>query len=144
METTPSHLGICVADLDRSMRFYCEGLGFEAGDGFDLSSDAAPGLDRALEVDGPVEIRSQYITNGEMRIELIGWRDRVVSGEPSSRRDQPGITHLSFWVADVDAVAAHLADLGGTILATTRTNPGVELVFLADPDGIRVELMQRP
>ena len=24
-----SHLGICVSDLDRSLRFYCEGLGFE-------------------------------------------------------------------------------------------------------------------
>jgi lactoylglutathione lyase len=144
MEITPSHLGICVADLQRSMRFYCEGLGFEVGDCFDLSSDVAPGLDRALEVEGPVEIRSQHVTNGEMRIELIGWRDRAVSGVPSNRRDQRGITHLSFWVADVDAVAAHLAELGGTILSTTRTNPGVELVFLADPDGIRVELMQRP
>ena len=24
-----SHLGICVSDLERSVRFYCEGLGFE-------------------------------------------------------------------------------------------------------------------
>ena len=144
MEYTPSHLGLCVGDLDRSIRFYCEGLGFEVGDGFDLDSTLAPGLDAALEVDGPVEIRSQYITNGEMRIELIGWRDRQVSGEPSSRRDAPGLTHLSFWVEDVDAAAARLVDLGGTILPSTRTNPGVELVFLADPDGVRVELMQRP
>lgn len=144
MEYAPSHLGMCVRDLDRSMRFYCEGLGFEAGDGFDLDTTLAPGLDAALEVDGPVAIRSQYITNGEMRIELIGWRDREVSGEPSNRRDAPGLTHLSFWVEDVDAAAARLVELGGSILPSTRTNPGVELVFLADPDGVRVELMQRP
>ena len=26
---TFSHFGICVSDLDRSLRFYCDGLGFE-------------------------------------------------------------------------------------------------------------------
>ena len=29
MTVSFSHLGICVSDLDRSLRFYCEGLGFE-------------------------------------------------------------------------------------------------------------------
>ncbi len=28
MATTFSHFGICVSDLDRSLRFYCDGLGF--------------------------------------------------------------------------------------------------------------------
>lgn len=139
----PSHFGICVSDVERSLRFYCDGLGFDAGDGYDLDSDAAPGLDRALEVPGPVSIRSQFISLGDMRIELIRFHDRDAEGEPSSRRTQRGITHLSFWVDDVDATAARLVEHGGTLLETTRSNPGVELVFLADPDGVRVELMQR-
>jgi PhnB protein len=46
------------------------------------------------------------------------------------------------YVDDVDATAKRLEEFGGTILPTTRTNPGVELVFLTDPDGVRVELMQ--
>ena len=29
MESTYSHLGICVSDLDRSLRFSCDALGFE-------------------------------------------------------------------------------------------------------------------
>ncbi|HEX6310045.1 MAG TPA: VOC family protein [Acidimicrobiia bacterium] len=45
--------------------------------------------------------------------------------------------------ADGEAAARRLEGYGGTILPTTRSNPGVELVFLADPDGVRVELMQR-
>ena len=143
MQHTPSHFGICVSDLDRSLRFYCEGLGFEASDGYDLDSEVAAGLDRALEVDVPVKIRSQFISNGEMKVELIHFREPSVVGEPSSRRNHLGITHLSFWVDDVDAAAARLTGLGGTILPDTRTNPGVELVFLTDPDGVRVELMQQ-
>jgi catechol 2,3-dioxygenase-like lactoylglutathione lyase family enzyme len=143
MQHTPSHFGICVSDLDRSLRFYCEGLGFEAAEGYDLDSEAAAGLDRALEIEVPVKIRSQFISNGEMRIELIGFREPAVVGEPSTRRNQLGITHLSFWVDDVDAAADRLVGFGATILPDTRANPGVELVFLTDPDGTRVELMQR-
>jgi glyoxylase I family protein len=29
MTTTFSHFGLCVSDLERSLRFYCDGLGFE-------------------------------------------------------------------------------------------------------------------
>ena len=46
----PSHVGLCVRDLERSLRFFCDGLGFEKAEGFELDSDAAPGLERSLEV----------------------------------------------------------------------------------------------
>jgi len=140
----PSHIGLCVSDLDRSLRFYCEGLGFERAEGYDLTDAAVPGLDKSLEVPGPVAVRSQMIVRDSMKIELLHYATPAVSGTPSARRNQVGLTHLSFWVNDVDAAAAALVDLGGTILADTRQAPGVELVFLADPDGVRVELMGAP
>ena len=140
----PSHVGLCVTDLERSRRFYCDGLGFELAEGYDLEDATVPGLDKALEVPSPVVLRSQMITNGDMKIELLHYSSPGVDGTPSSRRNQLGLTHLSFWVADVDAAAARLAELGGKILPSTRQAPGVELVFLTDPDGTRVELMGDP
>lgn len=59
------------------------------------------------------------------------------------RRNQLGLTHLSFLVDDVDVAACRLVELGGEILPLTRQRPGIDLVFLADPDGTRVELMGR-
>lgn len=143
-EVAPSHVGLCVADLDASLRFYCDGLGFERAETYALTSDDVPGLDRSLEVPAPVSLVSQMITNGGMRIELLHYTSPGVDGVPSTRRNQLGLTHLSFWVDDVDAIAAELVACGGTVLPTTRTSPGVDLVFLADPDGTRVELMARP
>ena len=35
----PSHVGLCVRDLDRSLRFFCDGLGFDKAEGFELDSD---------------------------------------------------------------------------------------------------------
>jgi lactoylglutathione lyase len=140
----PSHVGLCVSDLDAALRFWCDGLGFERAEGYDLTSETVPGLERAREVPPPVVLRSQMITNGNMKFELLHYRAPGVEGTPSAHRNQRGLTHVSFWVDDVDEVAARLVACGGTVLADTRTSPGVDLVFLADPDGTRVELMARP
>jgi catechol 2,3-dioxygenase-like lactoylglutathione lyase family enzyme len=140
----PSHVGLCVTDLERSLRFYCEGLGFQVAEGFDLDDAMVPGIDKSLEVPAPVVMRSQMITLDAMKVELLHYTTPAVDGVPSARRNQLGLTHLSFWVDDVDTAAAALVSLGGTVLPETRQAPGIELVFLADPDGVRVELMGAP
>ena len=40
MATTyvPSHVGLCVSDLERSLRFFCDGLGFEKAERHELDS----------------------------------------------------------------------------------------------------------
>jgi catechol 2,3-dioxygenase-like lactoylglutathione lyase family enzyme len=140
----PSHFGICVRDLDRSLRFFCDGLGFDKAEGFELDSVAAEGLDRSLEVSGPVRIMSQFIENGTMRIELLHFLEPGVTGTPSATRNQVGMTHLSFSIDDLDAATEHLVACGATVVEGTRASPGIDLLFLADPDGVRVELMALP
>ena len=140
---TPSHLGICVRHLERSLRFYCDGLGFEKAETFEVT-DA---FGKALEVEGEVAGTSQFIRRGGMRIEFLAYQSPGATGEPSRRRNQLGITHLSFVVDDVDAAARHLVACGGRLLPDTRTGSdpsSTQLVFVADPDGVRVELMSNP
>ena len=143
-EFRPSHFGLCVSELERSLRFYVDGLGFEAADGFDLDSESAPGLDRSLEVPGRVRITSQFVKRDTMTIELLHFAEPGVVGEPSAVRNRRGLTHMSFYVEDVDAAAEHLVAHGATLLPDTRSSVGVEIVFLSDPDGVRVELMALP
>lgn len=140
---SPSHAGVCVSDLDRAVRFYCDGLGFEPAERFDLDSTQLPGLDRGLEVEGPVAVVSQMIVNGPMKIELLHYPGRAPEGAPSPSRGLLGLTHLSFYVDDVDEAAARLVEHGGTIVPDTRVDIGISIVFLTDPDGTRVELMGR-
>ena len=138
---SPSHAGVCVSDLDRAIRFYCDGLGFELSDRFDADTAQVTALDAALEVDGPVNLQSQMIVNGGMKIELLAYPGRAAQGTPSTSRGLLGLTHLSFWVDDVDAAGKKLVECGGTILPSTRQNVGIDLLFLTDPDGTRIELM---
>ena len=123
------------------MGFYCDGLGFERVESYELDETMLDGLDRALEVEPPVRLRSQMITHGELKIELLHFTAPVANGTPSARRNQLGFTHLSFFVDDVDVVAARLTSLGGTIQPGTRAALGYDVLFLADPDGTRIELM---
>lgn len=136
-----SHLGICVTDIERSLRFYCSGLGFEPAEGFDLDDGAMPGLADALEVASPVALRSQMIVKGPVKIELLAYERPDPSGVPSSSRGTLGLTHLAFNVDDVDAVASHLVACGGTVLNHTAASVGIRILFVADPDGSRIELM---
>jgi lactoylglutathione lyase len=138
-KTVFSHVGICVTDLDQSLRFYCDGLGFERGDSFPI--DATFGA--ALEVPGELSLTSQFIRREGLAVELLHYVTPAPTGRPSERRNQLGLTHLSFYVDDVDVTAASLVAAGGTVIESTRTtNEGIDLVFLHDPDGVRIELMQ--
>ena len=136
-----SHIGLCVTDLERSLRFYCDGLGFTKVLSYELDDTMMPGLDKGLEVASPVAVTSQFVELDGLKIELLAYRSPAPSGEPSSSRGTIGMTHMSFYVDDVDAAAARLVECGGTIIESTRVSLGIEIVFLADPDGSRVELM---
>ena len=134
-----SHIGLCVDDLDRSRRFYVDGLGFAEFARFDLTRPLA-------EVDAPHDFTSFFIQKDGLRIELLHYRSPGSIGRPATRRNQLGLTHLSFVVDDVDAAARELEGFGGTIIEGTRSGhddpDAVQIIFLADPDGTRVELMR--
>ena len=139
-----THIGICVSDLERSLRFYCDGLGFEKGETYAIGNEYRA----ALEVEGDVELVSQFLRRGTLAIELLAYRSPGAVGSASTRRNQRGFTHLSFVVPDVDAAARSLVACGGRLLPGTRTGAGdpkaVQIVFLADPDGARIELIADP
>jgi catechol 2,3-dioxygenase-like lactoylglutathione lyase family enzyme len=139
-----SHVAIAVTDLPTSLRFYCEGLGFVAGPCF-TSGDEVAGVS---EVTAPVRMTSQYLTKDGFRLELMGWEMPAVHGNASKFRNQRGLTHLSFEVDDIAATEARLLELGATALQGARVHldrapTPITLIFLADPDGTRIELLQR-
>jgi catechol 2,3-dioxygenase-like lactoylglutathione lyase family enzyme len=137
-----SHFGICVSDLERSLRFYCDALGFEKAESHEIGQEFA----RLMDFDG-VAVTSQFIRREATAIELLAFREPAPFG-PRERRavNQLGLTHLSFRVRDVAATAARIVALGGAVVESSRTTvelggTPLEFVYCTDPDGVRVELM---
>jgi catechol 2,3-dioxygenase-like lactoylglutathione lyase family enzyme len=141
MTVTFSHIGICVADLERSVRFYRDGLGFEVGPRHHIGNDFA----RLMELD-EVALESQFVHRDGVSIELICYQTPGCHGTTDRRSlTQRGLTHLNLRVSDVDEVAARVETHGGEVHAHTRTTlPGMDFVYCTDPDGVRVELMRLP
>jgi len=137
-----SHFGICVSDLDRSLRFYCDALGFEKAESHAIGSEFA-----GLMEFPDVHMTSQFIRRGTTAIELLAFGEPAPFGTKERRAvNQLGLTHLSFRVRDVAGTAARIVELGGAIVESSRTSidlggAALEFVYCTDPDGVRVELM---
>jgi lactoylglutathione lyase len=133
------HFGIYVADIALSTRFYVEGLGFEAQEN---GRTDAPGA--LLEMPGAM-VRTQFIRHEQgMRMELWTAEDRPPAGGADPRpANLPGRPHLCFVVDDLEQVAARIVKFGGSRLDATLSDLGYgKLIFCADPDGTRIELVQ--
>ncbi len=132
---TVTHVGLCVADLDRSRRFYVEALGFAEARSLQPPDGVCSTL---LRVPLPVGLTAVYLTRGEFVLELLHF-DRP--GNPTARdrpMTEPGLTHLSLTTDDLPATLAAVAAAGGEVLADTDVGVAV---MVRDPDGQLLELL---
>src|SRR5262245_27569548 len=139
-----THMGICVSDLERSLRFYRDVLGYEEVGRLELEGEAVATLNGMPSA----KVRAIYLERDGWRLELLefpvpGW---IGPSEPRPM-NQLGLTHLSFRVANLDATCAQLEAAGGGVLPGTRLGqPGAptHVIMAFDPDGVRIELIQGP
>lgn len=133
-----SHVGVCVSDLDRSTRFYCEVLGFSELFSFEFADE----LEATMETAGG--FTSRMLARGDLRVELLHWHNRVPDGDGQRRAmTAMGMTHLSFRVEKIDDLYDAARRYGGEAHPATYSalDGGVEVVYLTDPDGVRIECM---
>lgn len=138
-----SHIGLLTVDLDASVAFYRDALGFTPTRR--SSTEGTTAISALCGVDGPIASRRQFMSRADgIVLELRHWTSPPTTGSTSARpMNEYGVSHLSFLVDDVDEVAARIAAHGGTVLAETRTRAGGDdFLFCTDPNGVRIELMR--
>jgi len=128
MNLQPHHVGIVVSDLERSTGFY-RALGFEVVK--DLPSE-----------DGSRAIR--FIRLGEFEIELFWYEMPAAPVVPPAGKGQLGFRHLALRTSDIDATLSSLKALGVVPeeLEARKLPIGYSILFLSDPDGLEIEIMQ--
>jgi len=134
-----NHVGLCVTDLDRSRRFYEGALGFAHRDELEVPDGLCS---RLLQVPRPVGLRAVYLTRGPFVLELLAFARDGNAPRRDRSFTEPGLTHLSFTVDDLDAACAAVAEHGGEVLPDTNT--GGRAIMVRDPDGQLLELMPVP
>lgn len=141
-----SHVGVCCSDLERSTAFYREVLGFTEL----FTTEMGPEVGATMEVDGVIRFVSRMLRRDDVRLELLAWIEPEAGGDRERRpMTRFGLTHLCFRVDDVDEHREAAERWGGAAHEETRSElenpfggPPVRLLYLTDPDGVRVELME--
>jgi len=140
-----SHIGIGVSDLERSVGFYTGVFGFRVLYRMDFEDNEV-----AVTMEQEGAFRSAMLVRDDVRVELLQWLDVPTTGGGARKpMTELGFTHLSFRVEDVDGLTDAIVAAGGELIEQTRTTLGdaddpaaPRLIYLTDPDGTRIELMQ--
>ena len=130
MKLQPHHIGLVVRDIEATTRFY-QALGFCIAS--DLPAE-----------DGSRTIR--FLELGGFNLELFWYAEPTVpaSAHSPAGKGQLGFRHFALRADDLDGALAQLkaAGLAPADLDVRVVPAGYKLVFLTDPDGVQIELMQ--
>ena len=119
------HVAIKVTDLDRSLDYYINKLGF-------------PEMLRLTKDDGTVWLVYLRITDEQYLEVFPGAENDRAPGWNAN-----GMNHMCLTVDDIDAVLSRIAAAGLTLLLPLKTAiDGNRQAWLEDPDGNRIELME--
>ncbi|MGZ0164996.1 MAG: VOC family protein [Planctomycetales bacterium] len=116
------HVSRVTRDLDKSIAFYQDVLGFQPL--------ARPGFN----------FRGAWLFNYGLQIHLIESKDQ----DPPNTEIQARVDHIAFRVSDIDAVQKQLDERGIEFVSRHVPDTGVTQVFFIDPDGNHIECGMYP
>ncbi len=139
-----AHLSFTVSDLEKSLRFYSDLLGFKVK--FETER-SGPVTETIIGIPG-VRIKIGMLSLNDFSLEFIQYI--VPVGEKLDlKTNNVGCAHLAFYVEDIEKVHKSLLDKGVRFKSAPKEikeGPlaGWKAAYFYDPDGITLELMQRP
>jgi lactoylglutathione lyase len=133
--TVFNHVGLCVADRERSRRFYEGLLGFKFWWELEPPDD---GTDQLLHLEKPIGLRATYLVRDGLVLELLDYAKRDVHLGPERVMDQVGLTHVSLSVSDLAAVLTMVDSFEGSVVDATVSE---QSAMIRDPDGQLIELL---
>jgi catechol 2,3-dioxygenase-like lactoylglutathione lyase family enzyme len=118
-----NHAGIKTSDVNRSLHFYCDILGF-----------------RKLEEVVILNKNYVFVGNDTIKIEI---EEKKPGDTQSNMKEQSGLYHLCFTVDDIEKTASELKNKDVKfMLPVSQFIPGRKIAFIEDPDGVIIQLIQ--
>ena len=140
------HTSFTVRDLERSLRFYRDLLGFPIVREAEFQGEM---ISRITGLPG-TQMKWALVKAGDHLLELIQYLSPAGADlNASMRTSDIGSAHVCFHVRDLPELyrrwsAAGVRFVSEPVRLETGPNTGGFVVYLRDPDGYTIELLQRP
>jgi len=140
------HTGITVSNLEQSLAFWRDVLGFE------FSHQTHQTIELASEITGVpgAELKLAVVkAPGGHKIELLEYNAPPDRKHANPRPCDVGSVHVAFTVDNLEAVLSTIAASGWKAAGQPQTlktgpNAGKRVAYVRDPDGTTIEFMQMP
>ncbi|MCE9530991.1 MAG: VOC family protein [Planctomycetes bacterium] len=146
--STTIDLGVVVGDIEKSVKFYSEAIGFKEVKGFEVPADYAK--DVGLTNGKMLKVRVLVLGEGEgaTKLKLIEFpADKPKKNDSEFINTELGFRYLTIFVTDTSSALKRLDKAGVKPIAKgTQSLPkgfpeGIFLTIVRDPDGNLVELV---
>lgn len=146
--STTVDVGLCVSDVEKSVKFYTEVLGFRELAAFDAPAQFLTDVGLTKELGAHIQVVALGDGPTATKIKLMQFKTA-----PGARQDQSylhstyGIRYFTISVKDVNASVKHATEHGGKLVAKSPQPlpegfpAGLGLANFRDPDGNIVELV---
>jgi catechol 2,3-dioxygenase-like lactoylglutathione lyase family enzyme len=135
MIKTIDHIGILTKDLQQSVEFYTNVLGFSISTKIEMEE---------------VGLSAIFIEKNGSRIELMGYEDAIPKRSEGIEITMGGSSipindHITFTVDDLEATVTELKEKGvGFVLEPMQVEGGMKIATFKDPNGMLIELVEHP
>jgi catechol 2,3-dioxygenase-like lactoylglutathione lyase family enzyme len=140
-----NHTSFTVSDVERSLPFWRDVIGLEL---ISLAPRDPALIERIVGVPG-AEVLIAYLTGHGHTLELIEYTAPAAREHVRPRPCDVGFAHIAYDVGDLDAAleacAAHgVLPIAPPAMVDKGPNAGMRVSYLRDPDGITIELIEKP
>jgi catechol 2,3-dioxygenase-like lactoylglutathione lyase family enzyme len=141
MITAIRHVGLVVDDLEKSLKFWCETMGFLVSRQVE---ESGPHIDAMLGLkDVRVTTAKLAAPDGNL-LELLCFHSHPDKPQWEGRPYSTGFTHIALTVQDLDETCRRLQQAGVTFPAEPQRSPdgGAVVIYATGPEGVLLELVE--
>ena len=135
MIKTIDHIGILTKDLQQSVEFYTNVLGFSISSKIEMEA---------------VGLSAIFIEKNGSKIELMGYRGAIPKRSEGIEikiggNSIPINDHITFTVDDLGVTVTELKEKGVEfVLEPMQVEGGIKIASFKDPNGVLIELVEHP
>jgi len=140
INATVHHIAISVADINRTLEFYTDILGFEVE--WDMDNRGSEALSRVVNLpDANPHI--VMLRGYGLRLELFNYHSPIGKSSGPKRQCDFGIIHFALSVKNIHEIYDRLLKAGVEFNCPPQNlRSGVCATYMKDPEGVTIELIE--